>query len=197
VTGDLLARAELLRSAGDHAAAVAVLLEAVTVDPFDAEAYAFLADVLQRDGDYNGTYAVQSLVDDGRDGSLNAFEVGVVLEKFQLREPAVRAFREALSRADDGDEVWMALYGLGAALVLAGEYREAIDHLNRALADHQPGWPPALASLAVALEGVGDRQAALAMMSETIRRDPEYFEWRTEYDSPLLHDFDSERALLR
>jgi tetratricopeptide (TPR) repeat protein len=97
-------------------------------------------------------------------------------------EDAQLDFAQALERADDPLTRWAVLANRGAMRVRCGRWDEAVADLRRAIAE-QPDAPEAYATLALAYQGAGDRDAAVTAIDQALDRrltDPGLYRTRAE-----------------
>lgn len=142
---------------GDYDTAIRVMREAIEAAPQDAKPYVRLGMVLLETRQFEEAIAIyQRLNELAPDAAGGWFNMGRAYEGLKRFEDAIAAYRECLARKPHLGEAYS---GIAAALLDLDRPAEAIDACEQCL-KRLPGDTGAIAYKAVALDALGDREAA-------------------------------------
>lgn len=146
---------------GDYDASIAIMHRAIDAAPQDAKPYARLGMMLLETRRFEEAILVyQRLNDLVPEAAGGWFNLGRVYEGLKRFEDAIAAYREALARKPQFGE---AHTGIAAALLDLDRPAEAIDACEQCFR-MLPGDTSAIAYKAVALDALGDREAAAELV---------------------------------
>lgn len=163
--------AHALFNAGDGAAAAVELQAAVTINPSDTDAGHELADLWQRLGRYDqAEMQLREMANRNPKDGVILYRLAGVLAKAGDTRKAIETYRQALSASPRLLEAANDLARLLATHEIAGEAApdEALALAQRLCAITENGHPGFLETLALALAGKGDFEAAAAAMDKAI-----------------------------
>jgi Flp pilus assembly protein TadD len=175
MSDDTPERAQVLARSGDRSGAARMLARYLDGSPGDTQAHFQLAHLWLELGDAErALQSFQSALTLEPDNAVIHSDVGIALEALGREVQAADAYRRA---ADATPPFPPACYNLALIHCRRRQWQEAAGYLRRAL-EQAPDFQPARHQLGLALDALGDEDAARACFDALLAADPQNLEAR-------------------